>query len=140
MAWQTPKTNWKVTYDTNGNYTGDYFNASDYQRIKGNLLELKNMADELYSEINLPAIPDVTAESFFFETTINALERGIDALDGGTNGILAPETKTWGGNQPAPLAADLNRIESFCLALYSLLRHQASARKKVPFTLGGIQF
>lgn len=140
MAWQAPKTNWAARYDVNGNYTGDYFNATDYQRIKGNLLVLKDMADELYSEITLPAIPDITAESFFFETTINALEQSIDALADGTMGLGAPETKTWAGNQPAPQAADLNRIESYCLALYSLLRHQASARKKLPFMLGGIQF
>ena len=84
MAWQTPKTNWKVTYDANGNYIGDYFNAEDYQRIKGNLQVLKDMADELYSGISELDIPDITAVSFFYETVINSLERAIDAIAGGT--------------------------------------------------------
>ena len=140
MAWQTPKTNWKVTYDANGNYIGDYFNAEDYQRIKGNLQVLKDMADELYSGISELDIPDITAVSFFYETVINSLERAIDAIAGGTflSGLF--ETKTWYGNDDAPLAEDLNRIENACLRLHKLLPLQAQARKKLAFTLGGVQF
>lgn len=140
MAWQTPKTDWKATYDAQGNYTGDYLNPEDYQRIKGNLLVLKDVADELYSTITLPAIPDITAESYFFETVINALERSLDALANGTFATGKIETKTWAGNDATPLAADLNRIESACQWLYVMLPLQANARKKLPITLGGVQF
>lgn len=140
MAWQTPKTDWKVTYDAQGNYTGDYFNATDYQRIKGNLLVLKGMADELYSTITLPDIPDITAISFFYETVINALERSIDAIANNTYAVGLFVTKIWNGNDAAPLAADLNRIESACLRLYTMLPIQAKARKRLAFTLGGVQF
>ena len=45
MAWQTPKTDWAARYDTDGRYTGDYFNAGDYQRIRGNLLDLAEQAE-----------------------------------------------------------------------------------------------
>ena len=140
MAWQTPKTNWATRYDAGGNYIGDYFNAEDYQRIKANLIVLKGMADELYSETTLPAIPDITAESFFFESVINDLERSLDALATQVHGLVPVETKTWNGNDDAPLAADLNRIESFCVALYGLLGRQKAARKRLAFTLGGVQF
>jgi hypothetical protein len=140
MAWQAPKTDWKVTYDANGNYTGDYFNAVDYQRIKENLLVLKEMADELYAPIALPPIPDVAVGSFFFETIVNALERGIDAIANNTFAMGLFETKTWQGNGAAPLAADLNRIEDACLRLYRMLPLQAATRKKLAFTLGGVQF
>lgn len=140
MAWQTPKTNWKVAYDANGNYIGDYFNAEDYQRIKGNLLVLKDMADELYDPISLPDIPDITAISFFFETVINALERSIDAIvDGSTNWGFEP-TKTWYGNDNAPLFVDINRIEKTCLKLFNGLTNQKRALKRLAFILGGVQF
>ena len=140
MAWQTPKTNWKVTYDADGNYIGDYFNAEDYQRIKANLQALKEMADELYSGIEMPSIPDIYGGEYFYETVINALERAIDAIADGTSLGSLFETKTWYGNASAPLAEDLNRIENACLSLYKLLPLQAQARKKLAFILGGVQF
>jgi hypothetical protein len=140
VAWQTPKTNWEVTYDANGNYVGDYFNAEDYQRIKGNLLVLKDMAEELYGTIPMPAIPDISALSYYYETTINALERSIDAIANNTYAAGLFVTKTWHGNDPAPLADDLNRIENACLRMYKMLPLQAAARKKLAFTLGGVQF
>ena len=36
MAWITPKTDWHGEV-TDGIYTGDRFNASDYNRIKNNI-------------------------------------------------------------------------------------------------------
>lgn len=140
MVWQTPKTNWVTRYDAGGNYIGDYFNASDYQRIKENLLVLRDMVDELYSGAAFPDIPDITTEAFFYESVINALEHSIDALATQVHGLVPVETKTWNGNDDAPLAADLNRIESFCLSLYGLLNRQKAARKRLAFTLGGVQF
>jgi len=140
VAWQTPKTDWKVTYDANGNYLGDYFNAEDYQRIKGNLQALRELASELNVNVTLPVIPDITATSLFYETVINALERAIDAIANATVGRHWFETKTWYGNNPAPLAEDLNRIEGACLRLYKWIPIQAAARKKLAFTLGGVQF
>lgn len=140
MAWQTPKTNWKVTYDANGNYIGDYFNAEDYQRIKGNLFELRDMVEDLNNTTITMTIPDVTVLSSFYETTINALERAIDAL---ADGILMSDmftTKTWAGNDAAPLAADLNRIEGVCLHLYQYVPLIDAARPRLAFILGGVQF
>ena len=140
MAWQTPKTNWKVAYDANGNYIGDYFNAEDYQRIKGNLTVLKEMADELYNPVVLPDIPDITAQSYFYETTINALERSIDALVDGTFDWGFDTTKTWEGNGNAPIFTDINRIEITCLKLFNGIANQKQALKRLTFTLGGVQF
>lgn len=37
MAWQTPKTDWHGATDSAGNYTGDRFNAADFNRIKTTL-------------------------------------------------------------------------------------------------------
>lgn len=40
MEWIEPKTDWKVEYDENGNYIGDYVNAEDLNRIIRNLTYL----------------------------------------------------------------------------------------------------
>ena len=44
MEWIEPKTDWKVEYDENGNYIGDYVNAEDINRMINNL---KNIAAQI---------------------------------------------------------------------------------------------
>jgi hypothetical protein len=43
MAWITPKTDWYGTRNQDGIYEGDRFNASDWNRMVGNLTELRTM-------------------------------------------------------------------------------------------------
>lgn len=138
MAWQTPKTDWAVHYDTAGNYTGDYFNAADFARIKGNLEYLRNLAATLGPEPADMAIPTATVASYGYASTFDALERALDKLLAAAGvfdpGIVA--RKTWTGNQAAPLAADINRIEDSCLQLYDVLTRQSAARPQLAFNLG----
>lgn len=137
MAWQTPKTDWTVHYDTDGNYTGDYFNAADYQRIRGNLEYLRTLAATLGPEPADMAIPTVTVASYGCASTFDALERALDTLlDAGVCDPGLAARKTWAGNQAAPLAADINRIEDSCLQLYNVLTQQAAARPPLAFNLG----
>ena len=42
--WQQPKTNWQAS---------DFFNIQDYNRIKGNLNEIRAMALKLWPDLNL---------------------------------------------------------------------------------------
>lgn len=44
MEWIEPKTDWKVEYDENGNYIGDYVNVEDVNRMINNL---KNVAVQI---------------------------------------------------------------------------------------------
>lgn len=44
MEWIEPKTDWKVEYNENGNYIGDYVNVEDVNRIINNL---KNIAAQI---------------------------------------------------------------------------------------------
>ena len=46
MAWQTPKTDWHGAVDANGVYSGDRFNAADFNRIKNNLTYLRGVANQ----------------------------------------------------------------------------------------------
>ena len=51
MAWTTPKTDWYgVTNPSDGVYTGDRFNAVDFNRIKNNLTYLRELALKMYDE------------------------------------------------------------------------------------------
>ena len=138
--WAAPKTNWAVRYDENGNYAGDYFEASDYQRIKGNIGVLMEMAQKFYAAVNPPAIPDVTASSYGYASTINVLEQSLLELKNKTFDPGIGTTKTWNGNSPAPQAADLNRIESACLKFYKMFEAQQEVLPKLAFAMGGSEF
>lgn len=134
------KTDWAVRYDIDGNYIGDYFSANDYNRIKSNLGEVHALALELYPAFSIPQIPDVTEADFYFETTINALERTIDAIRNATFDPGLPSTKIWYGNDYAPTFTDYNRIESCCLKMHDILERQKESKYTLAFTLGGVQF
>ena len=140
MAWQTPKTDWAVKYNSAGDYTGDYFEAADYQRIKENLVYLKELGEAVFSAINLPDIPDVTVESFGYASYINALERSLDAIRNATLDPGIPATRTWSDNDTAPLYSDLNRIESATLKFYNIFTATKSALLKLEFAMGGSDF
>lgn len=136
MAWQIPKTDWTVTYDTEGNYTGDYFNTVDFQRIKGNLEYLAGLAEMLCVAPEPLNIPAVTTASFGLASSINALETSLDKLLACAFDPGIPARKTWVGNSVGPSAADMNRIEGSCQQLYDILTQQAAARRILSFTLG----
>lgn len=137
MAWQTPKTDWAVYYGADGAYTGDYFNAGDYNRIKGNLEYLRTSAEQVGPLPADMALPTVTVASYGYASTFTALEQALDKLlAAGVFDPGIPARKSWAGNQAAPLAADINRIEGSCQLLYDVLTQQAAARPRLAFHLG----
>lgn len=50
MEWIEPKTDWKVEYDENGNYIGDYVNAKDINRIINNLKIIAALIRQTFSD------------------------------------------------------------------------------------------
>jgi hypothetical protein len=138
--WILPKTDWYAKEDSSEPYEGDYFEAKDYQRIKNNLLCLKDIADTMWPPVPLPSIPDVTVTDYAYSNMINALERSLDALANGTFNPGIDARKTWVDNAPGPKAQDLNRIEKSCLKIYETLNAQQKSLPRLAFTLGGVQF
>ena len=63
MAWTAPKTDWKVTYGPDGEYTGDFFNVEDYDRIKQNIEYLREYAYFLYGGFTMRGMVAVTVEA-----------------------------------------------------------------------------
>ena len=142
MAWVTPKTNWAIHYDQNGNYTGDYFNVSDYERITGNVLYLQALAESVYHiPIPLQTMPDVTYESYGYASYVDAIERNIEAIaDHSFTPDGFPAMKSWSGNDPTPNYDDWNRIESATSMLYNTLTQTQAALAKLPVNLGLEEF
>lgn len=100
MSWVTPKTNW---------VDGDYFNLSDYARIKGDIeyLQVFNHGSKVLEAVSITTIPLVD----FFNNIVIAIEEMY--LDSGmtrysTNGRI------WN-------AEELNRIEGALLFGYNSL-------------------
>ena len=79
MAWQTPKTDWKIQpADENGRYNGDWFNIADYNRITGNIEVLYALAQELYPGFSIVNMPDQTVSDFPYASIINNIENNLD--------------------------------------------------------------
>ena len=120
MIWITPKTNWVEK---------DYFNLTDYNRIKGNI---EYLADKVNYSSNLETatIETVPTASFFNKivTETNALYISI------TNNSY-DFNKVYEANDVAFTAADLNTIETYHWISYQVLNN-----KRLAFKLGGVKF
>ena len=129
MPWIEPKINWLPT---------DYFNAADYNRIRGNLAYLRDLGSTLYPIFSIEDTGEKNASSFAYASDINALERSVDKIADNTFRYSSlPKTKTWIANQPAPTFQDLNRLEYSTAVLYTMLQNIIIAMPKIPYKLGG---
>ena len=78
MAWETPKTDWHGRKNSEGVYTGDRFNASDFNRIKNNLTFLRDMAIKLYKEFSLVSLGDDRVPGdYFYADEINQHSQNV---------------------------------------------------------------
>lgn len=128
-SWQDPKTNWVAT---------DYYNYTDYNRQVGNLLVLKDMADQVYSGLEfLGMVEDKNYLSMLYASEFNAIESNLKTLNEGTYNYPIGEKKTYYPNQATPNFEEFNRIESAELRLFYSLYGQISILRHTSFTLGG---
>ena len=142
MAWQTPKTDWKIQpAGENGRYNGDWFNIADYNRITGNIEVLYALAQELYPGFSIVNMPDQTVSDFPYASIINNIENNLDSIVNSTwKPPGYPGKKTWYANGATPTVDDLNRIEGILLTLYSAFQRQKAVRPKLSFELKGSEF
>ena len=99
----TPYTAWTIQYDSEGEYTGDFFNVEDYDRIKQNIEYLREYAYFLYGGFTMRGMVAVTVESYGYASTIDALDANLEAI--AANTFRPPDmlpVKQWRGNQPPP--------------------------------------
>ena len=131
--WQTPKTDWKAS---------DFMNIEDYNRIKNNLNELRDMSRELWKEFPFEEMgEDKTYTDYgFYADEINRFEANVDHICDGTYPFDVGVRKNYQDNQPFITWEELNRIESACLIMHNNFTGALAGRKSLAFTLGGGDF
>ncbi|MCB6610185.1 hypothetical protein V3C10_04350 [[Clostridium] symbiosum] len=127
--WQEPKTNWSAT---------DFINVGDYNRIKNNLAEIRDLAVTVYPSFSIIVNPDKKVSEYPYADEINQLEENLETIRGHTlPSLQTGSKKTFYANQPYIKFDELNRLESACLLLYQNLVGQTEGRPRLEFTLGG---
>ena len=131
--WQTPKTDWQES---------DFFNVEDYNRIKGNLNEIRAQAVILWPEFSLEDMgADKTYEDYsFYADEINRFETNVGRICAGTYPFAVGNQKTFYDNQPFIDWRELNRIEEACRFIHNNIQSRINGRKKLAFTLNGGDF
>lgn len=137
MAWQTPKTDWHGHTDADGVYTGDRFNAADFNRIKNNLEFLRELAIKMYDEFT---IKDVGADRevgvYFYADEINTLEENLVTVNEHSVNWSYGSAPSYAANGHTMDFTELNRLESAILDLYDKLNNQRDGRRTFTWNFG----
>lgn len=131
MAWITPKTDWQRE---------DPFDLSpDYERIRGNLLYLRDWADRLGDAPALPALGEYAIQDVPDPDFFNHVEQASAALAGhlAARRVMSRTLEANGGIWDAD---DLNRIEEMALTAYQDFASAEVNRPRLAFVLGGGMF
>lgn len=129
MVWQTPKTTWAEQ--------DPFCLDPDYERIRGNLLYLRQRAAAItqkpgYSRMQDYAVDGVPLAEFF-----NRVEENLAALAAAVQPRPEYATRTF---VPSDLVwdwRDLERIEGMLLQIYNDLNAIENGQQKLAFCLGG---
>ena len=137
MGWSTPKTNWWGRVNEEGVYSGDRFNAEDFNRIKNNLDYLRNLAIKMYEEFSLVSLgQDRVAGDYFYADEINQLEENLDTLNENTLQRNYGSAPVYFENGNTMDFTELNRLESAILDLYDRLNNQSEGRRMFTWNFG----
>lgn len=136
MAWTTPKTDWHGAV-VNGVYTGDRFNAVDFNRIKNNLVYLRDLAVKVYEEFSIVAVgADKTTADYFYAEEINKMELNLTTINAKTLKMSYGTAPTYSDNGRTMDYVELNRLEGAILDLYDKLTNQYEGRRKFKWNFG----
>ena len=137
MAWETPKTDWHGSTNSEGVYTGDRFNASDFNRIKNNLTFLRDMAIKLYDEFSLVSLGDDRVPGdYFYADEINQLEENLETLNANTLKMSYGSAPVYNDNGTTMDFTELNRLEGATLDLYDRLMNESEGRRMFTWNFG----
>lgn len=136
MAWSTPKTDWHgATVD--GVYTGDRFNAVDFNRIKNNLEYLRALAIKMYEEFSIHSLgSDRTPKDFFYADEINKLEENLTTINSKSLKRSYGVAPTYVDNGNVMDFKELNRLEGAILDLYDRLTNEYEGRRMFTWNFG----
>lgn len=135
--WQTPKTDWHGSTDSEGNYSGDRFNAVDFNRIKNNLDYLRELAIQMYDNFTTFSLGDDRTESdYFYADEINEMEENLKIINANTLKRSYGNAPTYIDNGNTMDYKELNRLEGAILDLYNKLTNQHDGRRTLTFNFG----
>lgn len=135
--WQTPKTDWHGERDKQGVYTGDRFNAKDFNRIHQNIQYLKEFAEKLYSDVpSIPTIRTVQVGDFVYADEINQIEDNFKRIAKFTFNRNYGSCPVYHDNDSFIDFRELNRLESAILDMYDRLTNQYNGRRTFTWAFG----
>ena len=136
--WQEPKVDWKVIYDENGEYLGDFFNADDFNRIKNNLVYLYDIAETIFPDVELIQewSRDKTYRDYLYADDMRTLVENLLSLASLIGITTSLEDVKYYENYATMTHDELNRIEEWTDKIRDLIQNTVDGRRKLQFNLG----
>lgn len=140
QVWIPPKTDWKIAYDEQGNYTGDYFEPHDFNRIKNNITFLYGLAEKVYNVH--PVYEDVGEDAYYgspvemFASRWGAIQNNLENINAATVERDIGTRKIFYSNTAGRLLEELIRIEQATLDIYDSLMAIERNKTRLAFRLG----
>lgn len=129
MAWQTPKISWTES---------DAFRLDpDYERIRGNLLYLRQRAAAITRRPDYGEMSSYTADGLPLAGFFNRVEENLAALADAVQPRPEYSTRSFSPGSLVWDWRDLERIEGMLLQVYNDLNAIESGQQKLAFCLGG---
>ena len=131
--WQEPKTNWVST---------DFFNFSDYNRIKNNIQYLRELSISLFYDVPYEEMGDDknSYTQYPYADEFNAMEQNLENMREYAFLYDNADMRTWYDNAPTPNYEDFNRLENACLLFYTGFTNQKKNKGFLSFRLGNSHF
>ena len=132
MAWQTPKISWTES---------DAFRLDpDYERIRGNLLYLRQRAAAITRRPDYGEMSSYTADGLPLADFFNRVEENLAALADAVQPRPEYSTRSFFPGSLVWDWRDLERIEGMLLKIYNDLNAIEDGQQKLAFCLGGGYF
>ena len=136
MAWSTPKTDWSGEF-VDGVYVGDRFNAVDFNRIKNNLVYLRELAVKMYDEFTIQSLgTDRTPADYFYADEINKMEQNLVTINNNSLKRSYGSSPVYADNSNVMDFKELNRLEGAILDLYEKLTNEHDGRRTLTWNFG----
>lgn len=128
--WLDPKTNWQPD---------DYINASDFNRIRGNIEHLKEWANTLYVSFDFDEEleGEKTYSDIAYASVWNNLENALQKIIDNTYDLNVGDKMIYNPSSSYIDYEELNRLESTCLRYYQMFDTQQNETiETLSFQLG----
>lgn len=126
--WQQPKTDWAADDDVL---------CGDYNRIKGNIEHLRELACTQYFPFPIyPMGAEKTEVEYMYADEINLIADNLELLAANSYHVDVGNKTTYEENGPYIAYEDLNRIEGAILNLYDNINRVKAGKGRLSFRLG----